>query len=223
MITYNSDANDIIREVNVIEKEMSAKELKAYKVFKAWAQRNKRKQNIILSKQMYIINNNKVHCWWVGEHYKDVNMIVCRWIVESFIIDGKIRYITQGTGKKPIIFTNHFCKRLKERHNQSFLKWFERSVLEDKPQGYNTNQDTNEFVTIINDMYILGEKKDGVYYIKTTLNENQLYENQINTKNSICDFVTKETERHDKEEMKKINYHHIVSALKWHKQRHHLC
>ena len=215
MFTFTAKPNDIIREVAAIQKVLNGKKLKAYKVFKVWAQRNKSDKPIILTKQTYLINNNEVQCWWIGKRIKNINFIFCKWVVETFIIDGKRRYIG-STGKQPIVYTNHFVKRLRERHNQSFLQWFEEYIIDESTQPFMHYKDSNDFITIINNMYVLGEEKDGVKIIETTLTDDQLYENQIINKQQMKDFSKKKDEEFDEltKNLSHIKYHDIITSLK---------
>ena len=132
MITYSSTPAAIKKEVAAIDKVLAQKSVKAIKVFKYWLKNHKGEGLFLLGKDKYTINNNTVHCWWVGESCGKNNFFSYGYCIETPNKDGRLRYIVwmpihsnEDKMQTPYayaieLFTCHFCQRLQERHGKTF-------------------------------------------------------------------------------------------------------
>lgn len=221
MITYTSSPSEIKKEAKRIDRFFLEKNLKAMKVYRNWLERHKGEGIFLLGKSKYMVNNNRVFGWWVGESTGRNNIMCYAWACETPNKDGKLRYVVymplhynddkeQITQKfKVLLFTHHFCQRLQERHGKTFLQWWEEGTM--------TPGTTTEFcmcddgyVMLCHNTYCLYDEVDTDFIVvKTTINEEQQYENQLNLHQMLHSNLQQSNAVHDeyeRTERPKISY-----------------
>ena len=190
MITYTSTPQEVFNEMCLVNNAMRGVTAKAYVTYNTFVKQNKRPIVKLLKYQVTTINYNKVHIWLIGVRVGNRNIIYTSYAVEYPNKNGRPRYLSFIIGDKKtdytlILYTHHFCERLKERIGKTFIEWIGENTYVDCFGISDEINEKHDVIGIINNTFCIGVKEgQNIVRMITCVSKEQEFadQNMIHTK-----------------------------------------
>lgn len=184
MITYTSTPQEIFEECTLIHRATRGILAKAGVTYNTFRKHNKKPIAKRLSYQTTLINHNKVHIWLFGVGDGRCNIIRCCYVVEYPNKHGQPRYLSFVIGNKRsdytlILYTHHFCVRLKERFGITFTDWMDKNLFCDTFIVSKELNENHDVICILNDTFCIAVKETpNIIRMITCVNKDQEFLDQ---------------------------------------------